>query len=154
MNQQLTNWLNEYSQSHQNPTNKRIHHVAVPIIFWSVMALLDLITIGISLGSFTLSVLWPVMLLVLCWYCFYSLIIGMCMGLLCAVGLLLIYLAQMYQINMMVYALVAFIIAWIAQFYGHKIEGKKPAFIRDLLFLLIGPIWVILPLLKKLNVKY
>lgn len=35
-----------------------------------------------------------------------------------------------------------FIISWIFQFYGHKVEGKKPSFFQDLLFLLIGPIWV------------
>jgi uncharacterized membrane protein YGL010W len=37
---------------------------------------------------------------------------------------------------------VLFIIAWIGQFYGHKIEGKKPSFFKDLQFLLIGPAWV------------
>jgi uncharacterized membrane protein YGL010W len=35
-----------------------------------------------------------------------------------------------------------FVIAWIGQFYGHKIEGKKPSFLEDLQFLLIGPAWV------------
>ena len=34
-----------------------------------------------------------------------------------------------------------FVLAWIGQFYGHKIEGKKPSFFKDLQFLLIGPIW-------------
>lgn len=33
-----------------------------------------------------------------------------------------------------------FVIAWIGQFYGHKIEGKKPSFFKDLQFLLIGPV--------------
>jgi uncharacterized membrane protein YGL010W len=44
-----------------------------------------------------------------------------------------------------------FVVAWIGQFIGHKIEGKKPSFLEDLLFLMIGPIWVFLPLFKKLK---
>jgi len=50
--------------------------------------------------------------------------------------------------------LVIFILSWIGQFYGHKIEGKKPSFLKDLQFLLIGPIWLLHFILKKLNLKY
>ncbi len=39
-------------------------------------------------------------------------------------------------------SLAIFVIAWIGQFYGHKVEGKKPSFLKDLQFLLIGPAWV------------
>ncbi len=41
------------------------------------------------------------------------------------------------------FSLLLFIIAWIGQFYGHQLEGKKPSFLKDLQFLLIGPAWVI-----------
>lgn len=40
-------------------------------------------------------------------------------------------------------SIVIFVVAWIGQFYGHKIEGKKPSFLKDIQFLLIGPAWVI-----------
>jgi len=40
-------------------------------------------------------------------------------------------------------SIAVFVVAWIGQFYGHKVEGKKPSFFKDLLFLLIGPIWVL-----------
>jgi uncharacterized membrane protein YGL010W len=40
-------------------------------------------------------------------------------------------------------AVVIFVLAWIGQFYGHKVEGKKPSFFDDLAFLLIGPLWII-----------
>ena len=46
-------------------------------------------------------------------------------------------------------SLAIFVIAWIGQFYGHKLEGKKPSFLKDLQFLLIGPAWVI----KKVTTK-
>ena len=40
-------------------------------------------------------------------------------------------------------SIAVFVLAWIGQFYGHKIEGKKPSFFEDLAFLLIGPLWVV-----------
>lgn len=47
-----------------------------------------------------------------------------------------------------------FIITWIFQFIGHKIEGKKPTFLKDLQFLLIGPIWLLGFIMKKAGIKY
>jgi uncharacterized membrane protein YGL010W len=35
-----------------------------------------------------------------------------------------------------------FVVAWIGQFYGHHLEGRKPSFLTDLQYLLIGPIWI------------
>ena len=46
-----------------------------------------------------------------------------------------------------------FTIAWTGQFLGHKIEGKKPAFFKDLQFLLIGPLWLLSFIYNKLNIK-
>lgn len=47
-----------------------------------------------------------------------------------------------------------FIITWIFQFIGHKIESKKPSFLKDLQFLLVGPIWLLHFILKKLGIKH
>ena len=47
-----------------------------------------------------------------------------------------------------------FVITWIFQFIGHKIEGKKPSFLKDLQFLLIGPIWLLHFILKKIGIPY
>ena len=47
-----------------------------------------------------------------------------------------------------------FTLSWIGQFYGHKIEGKKPSFLKDLQFLLIGPIWLLHFILKKCGIRY
>ena len=46
-------------------------------------------------------------------------------------------------------SLAIFVVAWIGQFYGHKLEGKKPSFFKDLQFLLIGPAWVFEKISKK-----
>ena len=53
------------------------------------------------------------------------------------------------NVNLFYASIIIFVVAWIGQFYGHKVEGKKPSFIKDLQFLLIGPLWVV----KKLSTK-
>jgi len=47
-----------------------------------------------------------------------------------------------------------FVIAWVGQFYGHKVEGKKPSFFKDLQFLLIGPVWCMDAYLGKILPKW
>ncbi|KTF36517.1 membrane protein, partial [Xanthomonas vesicatoria] len=51
-------------------------------------------------------------------------------------------------------ALSVFVLAWIAQFVGHKIEGRKPSFLTDLTYLLIGPIWVLAKVYRQLGWRY
>jgi uncharacterized membrane protein YGL010W len=50
--------------------------------------------------------------------------------------------------------LVIFVLAWIGQIIGHKIEGKKPSFLEDVKFLLIGPIWLLHFICKKVGLRY
>jgi uncharacterized membrane protein YGL010W len=51
-------------------------------------------------------------------------------------------------------ALGIFVAAWILQFIGHKIEGKKPAFFQDLQFLLIGPLWLLGFIYRRVGIPY
>ena len=51
-------------------------------------------------------------------------------------------------------SLFVFTIAWIGQFVGHKIEGKKPSFFQDIQFLLIGPAWLLSFIYNKYGIKY
>lgn len=45
--------------------------------------------------------------------------------------------------NSVITLVIIFTIAWIGQFIGHKIEGKKPSFLEDIQYLLIGPAWLL-----------
>ena len=56
--------------------------------------------------------------------------------------------------GLMYFAILIFIISWILQFIGHKIEGKKPSFIKDIQFLLIGPAWLLGYIYRKQGIKY
>ena len=75
------------------------------------------------------------------------------------VGLILLFssifiLVYFVPANNFVEEIILFVIAWIGQFIGHKIEGAKPSFFDDLKFLLIGPAWLIAFIYQKLGIKY
>jgi uncharacterized membrane protein YGL010W len=73
---------------------------------------------------------------------------------------LMVVFLQWWQLNMAEYmsvlimSVVVFVVAWILQFVGHNIEGKKPSFLKDVQFLLIGPAWILCFVYKKLNIKF
>lgn len=148
----------EYGESHQNHTNKLIHWICVPFIFWSILGLISLIPTPhfcfsyfgcISIASLIAIALVTVFYFTLSWR------IGLMMIFIMLLMEHLVYFinVQFEQKSWIVF-LGIFILSWIGQFYGHKIEGKKPSFLKDLQFLLIGPIWLLHFILKKLNLKY
>ena len=132
----LEQWLSEYAVSHQNLINKKIHWLCVTTIFVSILGM------GMSLSVWLTLILSA---LVLLFYMQLSTPLFIAMGL-----FILICLAVMatLPIGFKVWAAI-FVVAWIGQFVGHKIEGKKPSFFEDLQFLLIGPAWVINSLMNK-----
>ncbi|MDI3377573.1 Mpo1-like protein [Acinetobacter sp. V89_7] len=133
----ITEWFDEYSQSHQNHTNKKIHWVCVPAILFSIIGLI-----------YHFSALLTALLIVLSliFYARLDLVLAVAMAALVAVMAWLIYVLP---VGMGFYVGV-FIVAWIGQFYGHKVEGKKPSFLKDVQFLLIGPLWCMDAYLAKI----
>jgi uncharacterized membrane protein YGL010W len=144
MSKSLQQWLDEYGVSHQNPTNKKIHWIAVPIIYFTVVALLWCLPTPWSRESY-LGLNWALLALIptMLFYARLSLplMIGMLLISVLMCGLLIAYLAFV-PFPLAYTAIIIFIVAWIFQFIGHHIEGKKPSFFKDLQFLLIGPLWV------------
>jgi uncharacterized membrane protein YGL010W len=47
-----------------------------------------------------------------------------------------------------------FVVAWIGQFVGHAIEGKRPSFFKDVQFLMIGPLWLLADVYRRLGVRF
>lgn len=148
----------EYSKSHRNATNKLIHWVCVPLIFWAILGFISLVPsphLCISyFGCISIVSIVTVILITL-FYLRLSLLISIIMLTLTAVSEHLIYLTNinLEKQSWMIY-LSVFIITWIFQFIGHKIEGKRPSFLKDIQFLLIGPIWLLGFILKKTGIRY
>ncbi|WP_445748996.1 Mpo1 family 2-hydroxy fatty acid dioxygenase [Polaribacter sp.] len=141
-------FFDEYAISHQNETNIAIHYVCVPLIFFSVIGLLMSIP-----TTFLENILGLYNPLLENW----AIVVGLFISIF-YFRLGFWYFAQMLFVillsvvlnfwlsnvtNLLFASLSIFILAWIGQFYGHKVEGAKPSFLKDLQFLLIGPLWVI-----------
>jgi uncharacterized membrane protein YGL010W len=152
--------LAEYGESHQNSTNKLIHWICVPLIFFSVIGLIASIPSGIVqsfLGDGNPYANWATVGLVAVTAYYVSLSIPLSIGMI-AFSLFCLFmantLARLGFAPLWAVSLVIFALAWIGQFYGHKIEGKKPSFLKDIQFLLIGPAWLMHFIYKKLGIPY
>ncbi|MCH5377272.1 MAG: DUF962 domain-containing protein [Planctomycetes bacterium] len=149
--------LDEYGESHRNRLNKVIHWICVPVIVWTVVALLWSIPFPLDIGSGIVPLNWAVVALVLAQIYYFRLSRRLGMGLL-LYNLLMLWLTAgvekwapwpLWQI-----AVGAFVLAWIGQFIGHVFEGKRPSFFKDLQFLLIGPAWLMSFVYRKAGLAY
>ena len=151
---QIEKLLNEYGESHKNRTNILIHAVAVPAIFFVSIALLWSIPTPGFLAYF--AVTWAHVLVIPALYYYFKLSgpIGAAMTLLTIASFMGIKLLEFADISVWKLSLVLFVVMWVLQFIGHHIEGKKPSFLKDLQFLLIGPAWWWGHWLKRLHIPY
>ncbi len=150
-------WFAEYGESHQHPANELIHWLCVPLITFSVLGLLWSLPVPEKLLEEAPLFNWSlgVMVLVTTFYVWLSprLSAGLIFFLsLCYSGLVLFELYSPFPMGKVCAAI--FVLAWIGQFIGHKIEGKKPAFLHDLVFLLIGPAWLMSKIYAKIGQRY
>lgn len=150
--------FSEYAESHQNSTNKTIHWICVPLIFWSILGFISLIPsphVFIEYFGMISIVSLIAIFLVTFFYFRLSWRIALIMVFIMLLMEHLVYFINIkFQHKSWICFLSVFVLSWIGQFYGHKIEGKKPSFLKDLQFLLVGPIWLLHFILKKLGIKY
>lgn len=149
--------LEEYGESHQNPTNEVIHWICVPAIFFSIVGLICCIPpgpLGVMPGWLANWAV-PVLGVVVVYYATLSLPL--------AVGMLAFtaacvwvadFLAAHAPLPLWMICVGVFGVAWVFQFFGHHVEGKKPSFLKDVRFLLIGPAWLMRFIYQKIGVRY
>lgn len=139
----LQQWLDEYAVSHRHPTNKKIHDICVPLIMLSLLGMLWVIPRPEFMHASPFAN-WAIIFSALCMVFYFSL--GINVGLLMLVVLIpmvvILYGVEAAGLPLLWLSVGVFIISWVGQFIGHKIEGKKPSFFQDMQFLLIGPLWV------------
>ncbi|MFZ6847965.1 DUF962 domain-containing protein [Undibacterium sp. RuRC25W] len=135
--------LSKYAESHLHPINEIIHCICVPAIVFSFL--------GMIWSAHPLAACAAVMTSLIYYF---SLSVRFATGMLIMSAAMLLLLQQLPQSSVWKISLLVFVVAWIGQFIGHKIEGKKPSFFDDLRFLLIGPLFVLGILYRRLNLKY
>lgn len=153
----------KYAESHQNPTNKLIHWICVPLIVFSILGLVWAIPFPHLdfLGRYNGFVNWASFLIAFVVYYYLRLSPMLSYAMLLVIMLFsyfIVTLERLHRLNgwpeMYQVCLAIFLLSWIGQFIGHKIEGKKPSFLDDIKFLLIGPIWLLHFLFKKAGIRY
>lgn len=149
-------WLNEYGDSHTNETNKLIHWICVPAIFFSITGLLYGIKLPLVLSdNLQLNIAMIALLLTTIYYLSLSIKIGIGMLLFGFICLGLCYFLETdLPFPLWIFCIAMFVLAWVGQFYGHKVEGKKPSFFKDVQFLLIGPMWLMSFVYKKIGISF
>ena len=145
--------LNEYGESHRNHTNEMIHWICVPVIFFSVVGFLYSVKLPLSILHFHINAALLALFLLTLYYMRLSNTLWVGMFLFGGVCLYACHLISTAGYSLWLVCIILFVAAWIGQFYGHKVEGKKPSFLKDLQFLLIGPAWLMSFIYTKLGVK-
>jgi uncharacterized membrane protein YGL010W len=155
-------YFEQYAESHQNRTNELIHWICVPLIMFSLIGLVWSIPFPYIklLGQYNGYFNWASFLIAFAIYYYLRLspmlsyvmlfvLFAFSYGIISLEGWQKAGGPMVWQVSSAI-----FVIAWIGQFIGHKIEGKKPSFLDDIKFLLIGPIWLLHFVLKKLSIRY
>ena len=134
--------LAHYAESHRNPRNEAIHCVAIPLIMLSLIGLLYAVHPWLAYAFILASMVYYVRL---------SAVFLVTMALLSLLGVVAV---QAMGDRVLPISAAIFVVAWIAQFVGHKIEGRKPSFFEDLQYLWVGPLFVLSLLFRKVGIRW
>ena len=134
--------LAHYGESHQHPVNERIHFVAIPLIMLTLIGLMFEIHPAVAYVFLTASMFYYLRL---------SLVFSMVMAVWTLIMLALVLAMGPHRLLICV---LVFVGAWVLQFIGHKLEGKKPSFFEDVQYLWVGPLFVLRPLLLRFNLTW
>lgn len=135
--------LAKYAESHRNHTNELIHIVCVPVIVFSLLGIIWAIHPVVAVAVVAAAM----------WY-YFQLSRPFAFGMLAMSALMLGLLSLLPPPAVLPLSIALFVLAWVGQFVGHQIEGKKPSFLDDLRFLLIGPLFVLGFLYRRFDLAY
>ena len=148
----IDRWLGSYSGDHENTTNQVIHLLCVPAIVWSITAALWCLPVP---AGWVQQGFWMAVAMFGAWLFYWKLSRPLALGMLAlfvAAGFLNRWLYHVLGAGGLLWlAAGVFVVAWIGQFVGHHIEGRRPSFFTDLKYLLIGPLWTLDKLYRKLG---
>jgi uncharacterized membrane protein YGL010W len=152
----VADWFGEYGASHANRTNKLLHWICVPLIVLSLMGLLWSIPVPGAMTAISPWLNWATLAALLA--CVYYVVLCARLAIGIALGFVLLFAVvnalDSLSWPLWVTSIVIFVVAWIGQFIGHAVEGKRPSFFKDVQFLMIGPLWLLGALYRRLGIAY
>jgi uncharacterized membrane protein YGL010W len=149
-------WFDEYGESHQHPRNKVLHWICVPLIVLSLVGMLWALPVPASFSAISPLLNWGTVLLVAALVYYFAMSWSLALGMVLFVSAIVtcILLLQRLPIALWVVCFALFVVAWIGQFIGHHYEGRRPSFFKDIQFLMIGPLWLLGFIYRKLRIPY
>ena len=162
-NRPVEAYFAKYAESHENKLNKFIHWICVPLIVFSLLGLVWAIPFPelAFLGDGRRYLNWATFLILFAVVYYFRLSVPLALTMLAVIGLFAVGIVTLEKLHatagwppLWQVCLSIFVLAWLGQFVGHKIEGKKPSFLDDVKFLLIGPIWLLHFVFKQVGLKY
>jgi len=149
-------WLDEYGESHQNPVNKAVHWICVPLIALTVIGLLWSLPVPAAFLEISPIMNWGTLFMMASVVYYFILSPKLAFGML---GVIAAFAATLqwldgFETPLWVISITVFVLAWIGQFIGHIAEGKRPSFFKDLQFLMIGPMWLLSFVYQRLGIRY
>ena len=151
----INEWFGNYAADHRNPTNRAIHWICVPVIMWAVIAALWTIP---STTAWTRPGAWAVLAMFITFLFYHRLSrkLGYAMAIVFIVSGAIAWAlySAMGPRDLLILAAALFVLAWIGQFIGHGIEGRRPAFLTNIVQLLIGPAWLMGKLMRRMGFTY
>jgi len=134
MNPKLTALFAEYAQAHAHPTNQLTHKLAIPMIVFHIVAMLDWVTLFTLGNGFRLTAGMVLLALTAAWYLKMSVKLGV---------IILVAASLSFPLGRMLPWWVIVAIAaggWLIQLAGHVVwEKKSPSFLTNLVHALVGP---------------
>lgn len=152
----IEKWLDDYGQSHQNPVNKAVHWICVPAIVFSLIGLLWSLPVPTVFTEISSILNWGTLFLMASIVYYFILSTTLALGMVIISAGVIYALAALDALSTPLWQISAgiFVIAWIGQFIGHMVEGKRPSFFEDLQFLMIGPVWLLSFIYRRLGIPY
>lgn len=149
-------WLDHYGTSHRHPTNKLLHWICVPVIVLCVLGFFWTIPVPAAFAAVSPWLNWATLVIAAGLVYYAALSPRLALGMLPVMLVLVFALVRLDALAapLWLVCLVAFVIAWIGQFVGHAIEGKRPSFFEDVQFLMIGPLWLLSFVYRRLGLRY
>ncbi|MBS0580165.1 MAG: DUF962 domain-containing protein [Proteobacteria bacterium] len=152
----VEDWLGEYALSHQHPANKLLHWICVPAIVLAVMGFFWAVPVPASVAAVSPWLNWATGVAGLTILYYLALSPRLAVGIALAFAGLLLIVHGLAGLPWPLWktSLTVFVLAWIGQFVGHLLEGRRPSFFKDVQFLLIGPLWLLAAFYRRIDLRY
>ena len=149
-------WLDEYGRDHAHAANKALHWVCVPLIVTSLIGLLWSLPVPEAFSQSSPVLNWGTLFIMASVVYYFIMSLTLAFGILPFLVLVVVIVSWVDGLATPLWLIsaVAFVLGWLGQFIGHRIEGKPPSFFKDLQYLMIGPIWLLAAVYRRLHIPY